>query len=858
MIAMANIGAFGASLADDMSRFGRDGEEFLGGVATTVPGSAMRSTMEMDGAVAADAFAAPAATAAPNAMRKAKGAPAGGGVGEELAEPALRKDFADSAVWVGSVTTDRDGVAEITLKMPENLTTWRVKTWAMGHGSVVGEGEVEVITSKNLILRQQAPRFFVETDEVVLSANVHNYLDNEKEVTVSIELDGDGLVLMREGDATRRVRVGPDGEQRIDWRVKVLHEGEVAVRMKALTNEESDAVEMSYPVYVHGMLKTESFSGVLRPDEKVATLDFTVPTERRPEQSLLQIRYSPTIAGAMMDALPYLAEFPYGCTEQTLNRFVPTVITQKIIEELGVDLKALRREHANLNPQELGEASERRAQWKRFDRNPVFKGGMVDRMVRKGVNRLQSMQLSDGGWGWFSGSGEHSSAHTTATVVRGLLVAKANGARVDDDSLQRGIQWLQNYENRELQKILNGEKDPKVKPWKSRADATDALVAAVLAEAKTFNDKMLDEIFEDKGTLPVSAKALAGLAFHRKGDQQRRDNLLRNIEQFLVRDDENQSAYLNLPNGGYWWYWYGDEIEAQAYYLKLLVAANPESEVAPGVVKYLLNNRKHGTYWKSTRDTALCIEAIADYFRASGEDKPDMTLDVVVDGEVAKTVEISAENLFTYDDRVSLAGDALTDGEHRVEFRRRGEGPVYFNAYLSNFTLEDFIEKAGLEVKIERRYFKLTSVDRNAEVAGQRGQVVDQKVEAYRRDEISTGDAVASGDMIEVELVVESKNDYEYLIIEDFKPAGFEPVDVRSGYDWGGPWGRPGLHAYREMRDEKVAFFVQRLSRGKHTLRYRTRAEVPGKFSALPAKVGGMYAPELVGNSDELKVTVDE
>ena len=534
------------------------------------------------------------------------------------------------------------------------------------------------------------------------------------------------------------------------------------------------------------------------------------------------------------------------------------MITQKIIEELGVDLKALRQEHANLNPQELGEASDRMAQWKRFNRNPVFREGMVDRMVRKGVNRLQSMQLSDGGWGWFSGHGERASAHTTATVVRGLLLAKANGARVDDNSLQRGLQWLQNYQTRELQKILNGEKDPKKKPWKSGADAIDALVASVLAEAKMFDDKMLDKIFANRGALPVSAKALAGLAFHRRGDEQRRDDLLRNVEQFLVRDDENQTAYLNLPNGGYWWYWYGDEIEAQAYYLKLLVAAKPESEAAPGVVKYLLNNRKHGTYWKSTRDTALCIEAIADFFRVSGEGKPDMTLEVVVDGGVAKTVEITAENLLTFDDRVTLAGDQLSDGEHRVEFRRKGEGPVYFNAYLTNFSLEDFIEKAGLEVKIERRYFKLTAVDRNTEVAGQRGQVVKQKVEAYRRDEIASGDAVESGDLVEVELVIESKNDYEYLIIEDLKPAGFEPVDVQSGYDWGG-WGHgPNLRAYREMRDEKVAFFVERMSRGKHTLSYRTRAEVPGKFSALPAIVSGMYAPELKGNSDEIKVVVDE
>jgi len=324
-------------------------------------------------------------------------------------------------------------------------------------------------------------------------------------------------------------------------------------------------------------------------------------------------------------------------------------------------------------------------------------------------------------------------------------------------------------------------------------------------------------------------------------------------------DAENQTAYLELGNGAYWWYWYGNEIEAHAHYLKLLVAADPQHKDASGLVKSLLNNKKHGTYWNSTRDTALCIEAIADYFRASGESQPDMTLVVKVDGKKQKEVRITSENLFSFDDRFEINGKALDSGKHVITFDRKGEGPVYFNAYLENFTLEDFIEKTGLEVKVTRRYFKLVPTERKEQVAGARAQVVAQKVEAYDRIEINNEGTVESGDLIEVQLVVESKNDYEYLIIEDMKPAGLEPVDIRSGYDWGGVGrGRGTLHAYREMRDEKVAFFCRHLPRGSHTLTYRTRAEIPGTFSALPAKVSGMYAPELRGNSDELKVSVTD
>lgn len=109
---------------------------------------------------------------------------------------------------------------------------------------------------------------------------------------------------------------------------------------------------------------------------------------------------------------------------------------------------------------------------------------------------------------------------------------------------------------------------------------------------------------------------------------------------------------------------------------------------------------------------------------------------------------------------------------------------------------------------------------------------------------------MTSGDLVEVELEIESKNDYEYILFEDMKAAGFEPVNVRSGYI------PNDIGAYVEFRDERVAFLVRQLARGKHSVSYRLRAEIPGSFSALPTKASAMYAPELKANSDEIKLTV--
>ncbi len=832
---------------DDAMRvfgLGLSGSEELGGMVALGAGA----TRDM---VMASAMPAPAAMPPPMAdalsKRSANGqdkVSPGAPQAPATAVPMIRSDFADSIFWAAAVVTDQAGTAKVSFDLPDNLTSWKIKAWAMGPGTRVGEAETQFTTSKKLLVRQQAPRFFVEKDEVVLSANVHNYLDQPAPVEVSLELDGPALAAL--DGAPKSIQLAPGAEQRIDWKVRASAEGTATVRMKALSAAESDAVQLSYPVLVHGMLKTDSWSGALSPAQEAGKVTLTVPAERRPEQSRLQVRWSPSIAAAMVDALPYLIDYPYGCTEQTVNRFVPAVITRKVLSDAKISLADIRKKAVNLNPQQLGDAKERAAQWKQsIEDHPVFNEERLARIIATGVKKLAGMQNPDGGWGWFT---DESSAHTTAIVVDGLQRGAAAQAAIPADLLERGLQWLAQYQAAELARLKLPVTDP---GHKSKPDSLDALVASILATPGTNAPGMLEALYNARLGLSPYAQALLGSALHAAGRNAERDMIRRNLEQFLVTDAENQTAWLKFQNANSWWYWYADPIETQAAYLQLLVAIDPASPTASGLVKYLLNNRRHGSYWNSTRDTALCIEAIAAYFQASGEASPDLNVDVLLDGQVRKSVRITPADLFSYESSLDLGPADLGDGAHTLEFRKTGKGPLYFNAYLTNFTKEDPIPSAGLEVKVDRTYWRLTPKDATTQVSGSRGQVIDQPAEAFHRERLEPGAVLKSGDLVEVELIVESKNDYDYVLLEDPKAAGLEPLDVRSGY-----FGQAG--AYRELRDEKVAFFLRTLPQGKQTLTHRLRAEIPGTFSALPAHIAAMYAPELRGNSDEGKLSVTE
>ena len=875
-LSMNDLGAFGHLLMENEWSKDKGGVEFQ-----SRRGARNNRALEAKSEFAAGFAAPPMGAAAPMLRKAANGMEAdramdalaladatglggiggAGGEGEPaFVEPTVRKNFADTALWVAKVTTNDDGIAEMTLKMPENLTTWKVRAWTMGKGVRVGQGETSVITTKHLLVRLQAPRFFTETDEVVLSANVHNYLPAAKKVKVSLEMEGETLALLKDAPQEQIVEIEPKGEKRVDWRVKATREGTAVVRMKALSDEESDAMEMKFPVYIHGMLKTESFAGFIKRDDKSGLVTVNVPEQRRINQTKLEVRYSPTLAGAMVDALPYLVSYPHNTTDTTLNRFLPTVITQNILKRMEIDLKEVQKKRTNLNAQEIGDDAERAKQWKRYEHNPVFDEAEVDVMTKSGVQALTEMQLADGGWGWFSGWGERSDAHTTALVVHGLQIAQQNGIGIVPEVMERGAAWLKAYQDRQVELLRNHDRKTALKddeelqklPSKPHADNLDALVYMVLIDGQKTDDKMHAYLYRDRIQLAVYAKALFGLACHTLKDEEKLAMVMKNIDQFLVQDDENQTAYLKLPEGNFWWHWYGSDVEANAYYLKLLAKTEPKGEKASRLVKYLLNNRKNATYWNSTRDTAIAIEAMAEFLVASGEDKPDLTVEVWFDGEKRKDVKITKDNLFTFDNRFEIVGDAVETGEHKVELRKQGAGPLYFNAYLTNFTLEDFITKAGLEIKVQRKYYKLTRSDKTIDVAGQRGQPVGQRVEKYERSEIKNLGELKSGDLLEIELEIDSKNDYEYLVFDDLKAAGCEPVDVRSGYTGN------ALGAYVEFRDERATFFVRYLARGKHSVAYRLRAETPGKFSALPAKGFAMYAPELRGNSDEMKLLIAE
>jgi alpha-2-macroglobulin len=214
--------------------------------------------------------------------------------------------------------------------------------------------------------------------------------------------------------------------------------------------------------------------------------------------------------------------------------------------------------------------------------------------------------------------------------------------------------------------------------------------------------------------------------------------------------------------------------------------------------------------------------------------------------------KVDASNVFTFNRLIDIPADQLRDGDNSVTVTMDGSGALYMAAYAKYFTLEEPITKAGNEIFVTRKYFIQS--------------VKETLMKGYTNDwkELKDGQAVNSGDRIRVDVTMEAKNHYEYLVAEDYKPAGLEAIELKSGPGYAVTLDREGRETgeqtplYQEFRDQKAAFFISKLKQGKHLFRYELRAEIPGKFHAMPNQSHAMYVPEIRASSDEMRIDVNE
>lgn len=783
------------------------------------------------------------------AYRRARG---GGGMGRT--NPPERKDFADSAYFNAAIRTSDKGIAQVSFKLPDNLTEWTFEATATDRGSAIGQASGAFKAARDLGVRMVGPRGLTDGDEIELSALVQNLSDSPASVNTEVLLNVEGstaqLVFVTP-PTPQTTSLDAGSAQEVRMRVRVSGTGVAMLKVSADSDDDADSLVWRYTVNPRGMFMTSTQT--FRFDANGSKLDLKpeFPAGAVMDRSNVTLRFDGSLIGSVVDSLPGLVNYPHGCAEQTTNKFVPLLAVLSLLRAYKLDLFELGKARMAYDGPVQAE------NWPAELTNAVE----LQKMVDLGFGNLRRYQNYNGGWGWFGRDG--SSPHLSATVLQGLCAARANarglglslpaseaamnhmfargaafavkaaGAAGDDGALRARCLHAAALALTHLP-APEGEADP----YKSlRADLRDALVVA--------NARLTGG-----GAAELAALALA---LHHAGLKSQAEALAKKLVA-SGRDDGRGVIFSAGTRDEL--RWHDTPVEAQALAVQALAAITPAEAGLKRAVNALMSMRRDSG-WGSTRATGSALQGLAAYLAASPEQAAEARVRIDVGGQNVGTFERTRDKLISGRTRWDIAGGQWQGKNLPVTLTRGGGGEV-----SGTMTVRAFMPVTGAVsakdngISVRRTYMRRTSVAREVEVEvqDQQGQVLRRYTETRIEHETSVlngGETLKVGDVLTVVMWVKAGRGDKYICIEDARPSCLEPITSKYEQTPGRVRALGGLELTKEERDTSTNFYAENVDAdGGLSFRYDCVVVAPGKFTALPARAFDMYDEGRHGHSE--------
>ncbi len=721
------------------------------------------------------------------------GGSGGGGKGgfDEFGVDAVRQNFKDTAFWTAQIETDSNGVATVEVTLPDNLTTWRMDARAVTADTKVGQAVHDLRSTRPLMIQPQTPRFFVVNDQSQLRATVLNNSDQPLDAIVTLEAQGITLL----DSASQNVTI-PPGEQRfVAWDVAVGVVERVDAVFSVMAGELADASRptlgtldgQGIPVYRYEAPEIVGTSGQLNEAGAVVEL-IGLPAfdDYEISKADVTVTLAPSLAAAMTDGLKYLEHYEYECTEQTISRFLPNILTVRALQNAGISDPELE---ANL-----------------------------DRQVGIALQRIYRGQRNDGGWGWWSA--RRSSTLTTAYVLFALIEAKDAGYNINARVLADGTAFLQG--NVERADGLRGE---------TRSNRQSFLLF-VLSRLGEPNPGLISELYDSRQMLALYGKAYLAQAIYLMdaGDPRLAS----------LASDLNSAAILSAT-GAHWeeatndyWNWNSDT-RTTAIVLSALTRLEPDSKLTPNAVRWLMAHRTEGR-WASTQETAWALIGLTDFMVATGELDGNYEYEVAINGELLGGDTVNAGNVRQNNVLNAGISQLLTDDLNRLAIGRgEGEGALYYTAHLNASLPAAHIQPQERGIILSRAYYHPDDPDTPVTTT-QQGDTLVARLTLIAPSALHY---VVVEDWLPAGLEA---------IDQTLKTS--EQQSAPNTYDWNrtfdNGWGWWNFE-HVELRDEKVVLSAGYLPAGTYEYVYLVRASTPGEYQTIPPIGYQFYFPEVYG-----------
>ncbi len=332
----------------------------------------------------------------------------GGGPAEEGAPIAMRTDFNPLAVFAPAVRTDAAGQAVVDVKLPDNLTRYRVMVTAVAGEKLFGAAESNITARLPLMVRPSAPRFLNFGDSFELPIVVQNQTDEPLQVEVALRTANLDLT----DAAGRSVEIPANDRREVRFPAAALKAGTARVQIAAVSGDMADAAAVELPVYTPATAEAFAVYGVV--DEGAVAQPVRSPQGVFPQFGGLEINTSSTALQALTDAVIYLVNYPFECSEQIASRILGLAALRDVLTAFEAE---------ELPPPEQLQAS-----------------------VERDIARLQQFQNNDGGFPIWT-RGKESIPYHSIHVAHALQRARLMDYAVPDEMLQRSLDYLRNIES---------------------------------------------------------------------------------------------------------------------------------------------------------------------------------------------------------------------------------------------------------------------------------------------------------------------------------------------------------------------------------------------------------------------------
>jgi hypothetical protein len=787
-----------------------------------------------------------------------------------------RKNLSETAFFYPFLTTDENGDVELSFTAPEALTKWKLQTFAHTKDLAFGTTTKEMLTQKSLMVQPNVPRFVRQKDALVLQAKISNLsaeamtgearlqlfdAATNEPVDASFAFPQNALPFTVKGSGSAVVdfplSIPETFNSSLTWRITaVVNKGNEAAF--------SDGEEAILPVLPNKILVTETWPLVLRGETtreiKLDKLLQSAGSTTIRHQSLV-VEATTNPAWYVVQALPYLMEFPFECAEQTWNRYYANALAsmiansspgiQQLFQKWKNDTSVLQ---SNLQKNEelkssllqetpwvleaKTEAAQKRAIAMLFDK------GKTDDELARSLARLRQLQKSSGAFSWFAGGPDN--RYITQYILTGIgrLMKANNPGKQNLDELlsliRRALPYLDkqaelDYELIEKNKFKStGLTSDAIHYLYMRSFYKDRPVPKNVLVAYNYFKLQASQNWQEESK---QLQGMVALALHRDGDKKTPAAILASLKETAILSEE-RGMYWKQGEDAKRWHWQQAPVETVALMVEVFAEAGKDKEAVFDLQTWLIQN-KRTNHWATTKATAdACYAIIMQNPSLLNE---GAYINVTLGSNGIKPVAFSSMGARPEEGagyfKKTVAANEILPAMGMVNLQVKAANntiPVWTNIYWQYFENIDNFTGATSPLQV----YKETFIERNTP-------------EGPKFFIINDSSVLKTSDKLKVRIQLKTDRDMEYVHLKDLRASCFEPLNVFSGYRW-----QNGTGYYETTKDASTNFFFDRLPKGSYVFEYLVYVGQNGSFSNGIATVQCMYAPEFSAHSEGMRLNV--